>query len=108
TEEAVDARGAAAARAAASQGSERGAITDPRSVPGVSELERIAEASGVRSVSILDGEGRVLAASDGTVAGQQDLDFPAGLVLIAPATEGLSFRPSTHVIDRDGVMVRFE
>ena len=109
TEEAVDVRGAAAAHALMEKEA-RGVVGGAGSASAFSvpELERIAEAAGVRSVSLLDAEGRVLAASDGTEAGRPDLDFPAGLKLVAPASEGLSFRPSTHLIDRGGVMVRFQ
>lgn len=105
TEEAVDVRGADAARALMER---EAAAVPPAPAPTVPELERIAETAGVRSVSLLDGAGRVLVASDGSVPGDLDPDFPSGLPLVAPAMEGLSFRPSTHLIDRGGVMVRFQ
>jgi signal transduction histidine kinase len=105
TEEAVDVRGAEAARALMAREAAGEAGGFALAVP---DLERIADAAGVRSVLLLDGLGRVLAASDGTVAGRQDPDFPAGLSLVARPSENLSFRPSTHLIDRSGVMVRFQ
>src|SRR5437867_3411568 len=99
-EEAVDLRGTMAARALLAGSPPDGLLP--------ADLQRIAEASGLRGLSLLDATGRVIVAGDSSPRGTLDLDFPRGLVLTPPSSLGLSFRPSRRIVDRGAVMVRFE